>query len=281
MRPKGVEARTDQLSLDLAAGFPRLPAGLRPMLPRPAAAPFDSARHLFEPAWGGRRALAFLEAAVAEDGSGGWLTSDGRPSVRLLDARGRDLLPVAPELRSLSARLEARSAVVDGELVVVDGHGRSDAHRLRERLAGSGGGAIAFLVFDLLYLDGMPQLAQPLRHRRELLERVLRRGPEVLLVPAIAGDGIALHAAVVTQRLAGVRARVATSPYLPGVRSVLWRSIRSGIATDAETEGRGAAPSRDDTAGDAAVETVPAGPILAVIRRLPLEEPDGGEPPAG
>ncbi len=274
MRPKGVDAGADQLSLDLAAGFPRLPASLRPMLPRPAAAPFDSARHLFEPAWGGRRALAFLEAAVSEDGAGGWLTGDGRPSVRLVDARGRDLLPSAPELRSLSMHLDARSAAVDGEIVVVDGHGRSDAQRLRARLAGAGEGAIAFLAFDLLYLDGMPTLAQPLRRRRELLARVLRRGPEVLIVPAIDGDGIALHAAVVAQGLAGVRARVATSPYLPGVRSLLWRSIRSGVTAGAEEEGQAAETSGEDAVGGA----VAAAPILAVIRRLPLDEPGGGEP---
>lgn len=269
MRPNG-DTHADQLSLDLAADLPRLPGSLRPMLPRPAPAPFDSARHLFEPAWGGRRALAFLEAAVSEDGAGGWLTAEGRPSVRLVDARGRDLLGGVPELRALSLRLDARSAVLDGELVAVDAEGRSDARRLRARFAGDTDGAVAFLAFDLLYLDGRPLLAQPLARRRELLVRALRAGPEVLIVPATEGEGIALHGAVVAQRLAGIRARVASSPYLPGVRSLLWRSIRADV------------PS-----GEGAVETAPAGsgapvgPILAVIRRLPLEEAGGSDPPAG
>ena len=260
-----MDAHTDQLSLDLGAGFPRLPGELRPMLPRPAPAPFDSARHLFEPVWGGRRALAFLEAAAADDGRGGWLTADGRPSARLVDADGHDLLGRVPELRALPARLEARSAVLDGELVAVDPDGRADARRLRSRLAGDGDGAIAFLVFDLLYLDGRPLLAQPLARRRELLAAVLRAAPELVIVPAVEGEGIALHAAVVAQRLAGVRARVTTSPYLPGVRSVLWRSIRAGSGRRAGSAGDAASPD---------ISTA-AAPILAVIRRLPLEDVGG------
>ena len=262
MGPRAVDAKTDQLSFDLAADLPRLPGSLRPMLARPAPAPFDSARHLFEPAWGGRRALAFLEAAVTAEDAGGWLTADGRPSVRILDARGHDLLARLPELRALSIRLDARSAVLDGELVAVDPEGRSDARRLRSRLLGNGDGPVAFLAFDLLYLDGRPLFAQPLSRRRELLAEAIRRGPEIVVVPAIDGEGIALHAAVVTQRLAGVRARVATSPYLPGVRSVLWRSIRADETPADELSV--VEPSRSDIAS-------PAGPILAVIRRLPLD----------
>jgi branched-chain amino acid aminotransferase len=47
----------DQLSLRLEADqLPELP-DLRPMLPRPLPAPFDSDEHLFEPWWGGQRAL--------------------------------------------------------------------------------------------------------------------------------------------------------------------------------------------------------------------------------
>src|SRR5258707_411174 len=58
----------DQLSLRLEpeiATLPNLPDGLRPMLPRPASEPFDSAAHLFEPAWGGLRSFAFIGPADA------------------------------------------------------------------------------------------------------------------------------------------------------------------------------------------------------------------------
>ena len=49
----------DQLSLRLEADqLPDLP-DLRPMLPRPLPEPFDSDEHLFQPWWGGRRALVY------------------------------------------------------------------------------------------------------------------------------------------------------------------------------------------------------------------------------
>src|SRR5437016_3000592 len=91
---------TDQLSLRLEPDLPRLPVDLRPMLPRPALEPFDSADHLFEPSWGGERALAFLEP--------------GLPAFRLFDGHGRDLAPSLPELADLPSRILARSAVLDG-----------------------------------------------------------------------------------------------------------------------------------------------------------------------
>ena len=68
-------------------------------------------------------------------------------------------------------------------------------------------------------------LRTPLEKRRATLKKVLRPGDEVVVVPAIAGEGRALHDAVSAQGIAGVLARRRTSPYLPGVRSRLWRSI--------------------------------------------------------
>src|SRR5439155_15851886 len=135
----------DQLSLSLEAELPRLPASLRPMLPRPLPEPFDSPDHLFEPSWAGVRALAFCDAA-------------DRGALGLLDSEGTDLASRLPELADLCSRLMATSAVVDGELVVVDAAGRADAPGLATRLAGSPGPSVAYLVFDLLYLDGRPLL---------------------------------------------------------------------------------------------------------------------------
>ena len=100
----------DQLSLRLEADqLPELP-DLRPMLPRPLPAPFDSDEHLFEPWWGGERALVSIGPAELPGGGCG--------GVR--DAEGRDLTAALPELAGLAVRVAARSAVLDGELVVVD-----------------------------------------------------------------------------------------------------------------------------------------------------------------
>lgn len=239
----------DQLSLRLEAELPELP-DLRPMLPRPLPAAFDSDEHLFEPWWGGERALVSIgPAAIAGSGE-----------VRIRDAAGRDLTGALPELAGLAVRVAARSAILDGELVVVDTAGRADPVELARRLAGEPGRAVAFLAFDLLHLDGRTLISQPLVRRREALRRVLRPGDEVVAVPAIATEGVALFEAVVAQGVAGILARQRQSPYLPGVRSRLWRYIAAAPG----------APTTQDVALDAPGPA--AAPVLALISRLPLDD---------
>jgi ATP-dependent DNA ligase len=257
----------DQLSMDLEPALPGLPAVLRPMIPRHHPAPFDSADHLFEPSWGGRRALAFLEPIVGEATSPAgttFLTADGRPSLRLVDPGLRDLAPALPELADLPTRVDARSAVIDGELVVVGPDGRPDPAALADRLAGRPGPPVAYLAFDLPYLDSRPLLAEQLHRRRAALRRVLTPGELVVSVPAIPVEGTALHEAASAQGLAGVLARVRSSPYLPGVRSRLWRFVPAGPPVAAGVDAA-------EAPGSPA-----ASPVLAMIARLPLpfDEPD-------
>lgn len=247
----------DQLSLRLEpeiATLPNLPDGLRPMLPRPAAEPFDSAAHLFEPAWGGLRALAFVGPAETA----------GVGDVRVVDGDGRTVGARLPELAGMAVRLDARSAILDGELVAVDDAGRADNAELERRIAGEPGRAVAFLAFDLLHLDGRSLLNTPLHRRREMLRKVLHPGDEVVAVPAIATEGRALHAAAAAQGIAGMMARQRTSPYLAGVRSRLWQFIPVAPAVAAGARAAQATLALEDHAPTAAA------PVLALISRLPL-----------
>jgi bifunctional non-homologous end joining protein LigD len=246
---------TDQLDLRLEADRPALPRTLRPMLPRPVAAPFDDPDHLFEPWWGGERAFASVEVDPAT----------GAGSVRIVDRRGRDRAPVLPELTAtggLVGRLGGHAAVLDGSLVVVDARGRPDPEALAARLAGRPGGTVVYLAFDLVALDGRPLLAEPLERRRERLERIVEPGGSVLVVPAIPGEGRALHAAAAAQGIPAVVGRHRRSPYLPGVRSRLWRLVATGPSLVPPP-----APEAPDVASAAV-------PILALIQRLPLDPGD-------
>jgi bifunctional non-homologous end joining protein LigD len=247
----------DQLSLRLEpeiATLPNLPAGLRPMLPRPAIEPFDSAAHLFEPAWGGLRALVFIGPADAAGGG----------DVRIVDGAGREVGASLPELGGMAVRLDARSAILDGELVAVDDDGRADDAELERRIGGATGRAVAYLAFDLLHLDGRSLLTTPLHRRRELLKKILHPGDEVVAVPAIAAEGRALHAAAAAQGIAGVMARQRTSPYLSGVTSRLWRFVPVAPAVAAGARAAQATLALEDHSPTAAA------PVLALISRLPL-----------
>jgi bifunctional non-homologous end joining protein LigD len=243
----------EQLDLRLEPELPS-PGDVTPMWPTPRPDAFDSSDYLFEPTWGGHRVLAFVGPA-ARPGDG---------EVRIVDPAGRDLVDRLPELAGLAVRVAARSAILDGELVVVDARGRADDDALRDRLNGRPGRPVAFLVFDLLHLDGRWLLSTPLEKRRQALRRVLRPGDEVVVVPAISGEGRALHAAVTAQGIAGVLARRRTSPYLPGVKSALWRSILAG-------------PRAEDTEDGDVEDTGTTGtaPVLALFRRLPFDEEPG------
>jgi bifunctional non-homologous end joining protein LigD len=251
----------EQLSLRFEPALPA-PGAIAPMLATPRPDAFDSDAFLFEPWWGGHRALAFVGPGDVP-GAGG---------TRIVDAAGIDRSAAVPELAGLAVRVAARSAVLDGELVVVDSRGRIDPGGLRERIEGRPGRPVAYLVFDLLHLDGTWLLGRPLERRRELLRRILRPGDEVVVVPSIAGEGRALHAAVVAQGIAGILARRRTSPYLPGVRSMLWRSIAAVPAPGADVVPADAGPL-DDTGAPTSTA-----PVLALFRRLPLDEPVDGPP---
>jgi hypothetical protein len=93
---------------------------------------------------------------------------------------------------------------------------------------------------------------------------VLRPGDEVVAVPAIATEGVALFDAAVAQGIAGMLARQRSSPYLPGMRSRLWRFVAAGPSV----------PGADDATPETTAEFVgaPAAPVIALISRLPFDE---------
>ena len=242
----------DQLSLSLTGDVARLPRSLRPMLPKPADAAFDSDEHMFEPRWGGRRALAFIEPDRSARGQ----------RLRLLDENGRDLAPYLPELATLPDLVDDLPAILDGEIVMPDKVGRMDEEALVARIADGQTTAVTpvYLTFDLLWAGGRPIIAQPLLRRREHMAKIVRPSAELVILPGVVREGIDLYFAVTQQGLRGVMARHLRSPYLPGRRSELWR----WIASQPGEMPLHAVPNQ--------VSTPPSRPVLALIQRLPLDD---------
>ena len=251
----------DQLSLRLEPDRAGWPALLRPMLAQPADGPFDDPDALFEPCWGGERVLAYVGRDVAKTGLRKDPAAHDPLGLRLLSADGVVLTELVPEIADLPERLGGRPAILDGTLVAVDGAGRLDEAGLAARLGGRPGPGLAFLVYDLLSLDGRSLVAEPLERRRSRLARLLKPSLSIVPVPPIAGEGRALCAAAANQGVGWVLARDRRSPYLAGVRSSLWRliAIRPGAVQPGLEAPVGGEPS--------------SSPILALIRRLPLEDP--------
>ena len=193
---------------------------------------------------------------------------DGTP--RLFSRDQNDITISFPEVAAAAGTL-GHALVIDGELVPYRAGSVMDFASLQTRLGRVNPGKelleqvpVVLVAFDLLHLDGRWLLSLSLDKRREALRRVLRPGDEVVMVPAITGEGRALHAAVSAQGIGGVLARRRSSPYLPGVRSRLWRSILAGPAGESP-----APPSDDSTPSDVDDGTAP---VLALFRRLPFDD---------
>jgi bifunctional non-homologous end joining protein LigD len=119
------------------------------------------------------------------------------------------------------AGLEVRSALIDGEAVVIDADGRSSFQALQGALKGAPG-TIDYYAFDLLELDGMDLTGLPLVERKEKLRAILPEGnPHLRYSEHIRGNGEKLLASFCSANLEGVISKLATAKYV-GSRSGTW-----------------------------------------------------------
>ena len=203
----------------------KMPDQIRPMLAASAPDPFDSKEHIFELMWGGVRAMAFVR--------------DGH--LRLRGANGVDLAPYFPELHDIPGMLEAREAILDGEIIVVDPEGYPAFDALRPRLHAivspmppaelskprKVAGQICFQALDLLWLDGRSMVDRPLWQRKNRLHNIIRPSAEFAAVDFVDDEGVAFFDAVLQRKLEGVVAKEKSSVYTPGRRSQTWRQVRA------------------------------------------------------
>jgi len=146
-----------------------------------------------------------------------------------------DLVNRCPELAHLRDALAGRDVVLDGELVALGTGGRPDFGRLQHRVGRNGSPrpprgesiAIAYLVCDLLYLDGAWLVDAAWDERRDTLEALGLASPHVAVPPAFGeAPGAAVVHAARSQHLEGVVATRRRAPNRPGTRSPGWVKIK-------------------------------------------------------
>ncbi|MGC5363166.1 non-homologous end-joining DNA ligase [Streptomyces sp. DT24] len=194
-----------------------------PMLATPGGLPPAASDDLFayEVKQDGQRTMAYLPG-------------DGTLSLR--SRSGADITPAYPELTGLATALGARPAVLDGEIVALDGEGRSDFERLQARmgLAGSPDRAARMarsvpahlMLFDIVFLDDRALTELPYTERRATLESLDLDEAAWSTPAAVVGHGAQALEMTRTAGLEGVLAKRLTSHYRPGVRSRAWIKIR-------------------------------------------------------
>ncbi|MCB9554421.1 MAG: DNA ligase D, partial [Myxococcales bacterium] len=153
-------------------------------------------------------------------------------TVRLVSRNGLDWTHRFPPVAAALARLPVHTAVVDGEVVVLDREGRSDFGALQHALS-TGGGSYVCFAFDLLWLDTHDLREHPLRDRKDALRRLIDATPPGDGPPAlrygddIPGRGAAVMQAVRAMGLEGIISKRADAPYRSG-RSRAWLKLKCG-----------------------------------------------------
>ena len=184
---------------------------------------------LFEIKWDGYRVEAVVRDGLA----------------KVFTRNGNDAESYFPKLLTKATWIDAREAIVDGEVVAIGADGLPDFSLLQEA---TGGASTRFVyqAFDLLYLDGRSLLGVPLESRKALLKSVLRPDDRrVRFADHVVGEGVAFYAAAKAQGLEGMVAKHRRSTYEPGRRSRSWLKIKirpeQELVVGGWTPGEGAA----------------------------------------
>jgi DNA ligase D-like protein (predicted ligase) len=157
------------------------------------------------------------------DGYRALVIKDGA-RIQLRSRTGKDLTAAYRSVATAASRLNAVQAVVDGEIVAVDGTGRPSFQALQHRGAHPGH-AVVFFAFDLLHADGADLTSLPLGTRRHRLAGVLGDSG-ILLSMELPGTPEQVIGAVSNLGLEGVIAKRRSSRYTAGERHSAWVKLK-------------------------------------------------------
>jgi DNA ligase 1 len=159
----------------------------------------------------------------------------------------RDLRRITGQFPELveQARSFDQELIVDGEIIAFDEGRRLTFFDLQKRLgrkediADLFAGAVAdvpvaFVIFDLLWMNGRSLLKTPLRERRKQLGRLIlpRRFQRAEVTPAGSATEIEQIFDDARRRLnEGLMIKDAESFYLPGTRGMFWFKLKRELAT--------------------------------------------------
>ena len=158
----------------------------------------------YEPKWDGHRVLARRRGDRFEA-----VSSTGKP---------KD--PQWPWLATVVAAATDRDVILDGEVIAYGDDGRHSF-----QLVGSREHRHAFVVFDILSVDGKGCLETPWLERRALLLATVQASERLSITP-VSDDAEAMEHATRVQKFEGVVAKRTNSTYQPGRRSPAWVKVK-------------------------------------------------------
>jgi len=195
----------------------RMPTAIHPMLATSIQKPFDGPDWLFEIKWDGYRAVSFIQ----------------KGKLRLVSRNQNDLTSQYSELHELPKFVKADTAILDGEIVVLDEQGRASFSLMQQRTGIRNGGRrtaarldlhAIYYVFDLIYVDGYDLHRVALEQRKELLDQIIAPS-ELVRYSEHFPQGLALFDVAKKKGLEGILAKKKSS-YYEERRSQEWLKIK-------------------------------------------------------
>lgn len=176
-----------------------------PVLPRNISSLPQGEDWMYEFLWGGERIRA---------------VKDDR-GVRLLMRDGRNLGNRFPRVAAAVAKLRPVNAVIDGEILLLEGYSDSAVRLLAGASDDIAQAQVALLAYDLIWRDEDDLRLVPLLGRRVLLASIVQ-GTPIILSPLFNGGAAAALREADRLRLAGIVAKRAGSCYRPNALTAQW-----------------------------------------------------------
>ncbi|MCM3127695.1 RNA ligase family protein [Paenibacillus provencensis] len=150
--------------------------------------------------------------------------------VKLINRKRNDRTLQYPEFTQADVYSSASSFILDGELIAFR-EGKPSFHEIMRRDSlrsersirqGLKSVPVTYMVFDILYLNGVWVTDRPLSERQQLLAEMIKPHPQVQLVQNFP-DGNALFEAVKAQQLEGVVVKDLNSTYAMDGKDNRWQ----------------------------------------------------------
>jgi bifunctional non-homologous end joining protein LigD len=187
------------------------PRFVEPMKPRLVETPPKGGDWLYELKFDGIRAIA------VKNGS----------KVSLLSRNRNELRARFPEIADAVKKLSIQECVIDGEVVALDGEGRSSFQLLQAHEMEGRKPPICYYGFDLMQLEGRSLIKLPLTKRKEILAKICENvGDPIRFSGEIGADASKLLAEVKRRGLEGIVGKQRNSVYEPGRRSGAWIKLK-------------------------------------------------------
>lgn len=167
------------------------------------------------------------------DGTRAFVRIKGGELAEIRNRRGNSIIHRYPEFGHFPEMVDAKSCLLDGEIIVYDNEGKPDFNLLQRRDLVDNRMMIeirskeipaTYVVFDILTKDGENLRQLPLKQRKKILNSTVRED-ENLQIIFHTKDGKKLWKEVKDKQLEGVVAKKSDSRYLP-VRSSSWLKIK-------------------------------------------------------